>query len=115
MIIHYNIVLCHRDIYFTWVSLTNIMIILQILGEKSVVSMMSTTCGMDMDNYPSKFCNDYYCIYCEKTLSRNVKHIDDQNNSKSHIRFSKLQENTQALKRIEERERERKERVRWLH
>lgn len=79
--------------------------------------MMSTTCGMDMDNYPSKFCNDYYCIYCEKTLSRNVKHIDDQNNSKSHIRFSKLQENTQALKRIEQgggRERER-ERVRWLH
>ncbi len=72
--------------------------------------MMSTTCGMDMDNYPSKFCNDYYCIYCEKTLSRNVKHIDDQNNSKSHIRFIKLQENTQALKRIEqgrERERER--------
>lgn len=62
--------------------------------------MMNTTCGMDMDNYPSKFCNDYYCIYCEKTLSRNVKHIDDQNNCKSHIRFIKLQENTQALKHM---------------
>jgi wyosine [tRNA(Phe)-imidazoG37] synthetase (radical SAM superfamily) len=67
-------------------------------GKKSVGSMMSTTCGIDMDNYPRKFCNDYYCIYCDKTLSRNVKHIDDQNKSKSHIKFIKLQDNTQALK-----------------
>jgi len=56
--------------------------------------MMSTTCGMDIDNYPSKFCNDYYSIYCEKTLLRNVKHIYDQNKGKSHIRFIKLLKNT---------------------
>lgn len=61
---------------------------------KSVGSMMSTTCGMDIDNYPSKFCNDYYSIYCEKTLLRNVKHIYDQNKGKSHIRFIKLLKNT---------------------
>jgi hypothetical protein len=56
-----------------------------------VGSTMNTTSGMDMDNYPSKFCNDFYYIYCEKTLSGNVKHIDDHNKSKSHIRFIKLQ------------------------
>jgi hypothetical protein len=62
--------------------------------------MMGTTCGLNTDNYPSKFYNDYYCIYCEKTLLRNVKRIDDQNKNKSHIRFIKLQKNTQALKHM---------------
>jgi hypothetical protein len=76
------------------------MIILWIIGKKLLGSMMGTTCGMDMDNYPSKFFIYYYWIRCEKTLSKNVKHIDDQNKSKSHIRFIKLQENTQALKHM---------------
>jgi hypothetical protein len=45
-------------------------------------------------------CNEYYCIYCEKKHSHNVKHIEDHYNSMFHARYFKLQQKTQYFKQL---------------
>ncbi len=39
-------------------------------------------------------CMEYYYIFCEKKISRNVKPSQGHNNSKSHLQFVELQEKT---------------------
>jgi hypothetical protein len=38
--------------------------------------------------------SDYYWMCCEKHLSMNKKHIEEHNNSSSHLQFATLQKNT---------------------
>jgi hypothetical protein len=53
-----------------------------------------------VENMALKWANNYYCTYCEKYVSLNKKCIENHNNNKPHQRFTKLQKNTDLLKRF---------------